>query len=384
MSDEMVNMGEVSRKKRIAFVIPVYNEAKAIEKLLIEVNEKILNNYDNVDVYVFEDGSSDGTKEVLKKFLESQTIPRLYVSMAPDRKGYPRAVRDAILSEDCSKYAYTLFLDGDGQYYIEDVSKLISLLSRENPEYDIIVGMRTKRAESIYRKMLTRGLRMLERLLFNPPIKDVTSALRLMKTDVAQSIASKVKHSKYNFWLEFTARMSARNLRVLEVPVDYKKREEGESQVYNLRKIPKIIWAEFKAIAKAWFELHGKIVSKFAFVGATGAIIILFLTWLLTKHMGLWYMLSATAAIELSILWAFALNTKITFSYHFVNSIDVIKAAAKYHATALGGLVINLVALYILTEYMNIYYLISEFAAIILAFGFNYLASIRYVWEIGK
>ena len=304
--------------------------------------------------------------------------------MTPDRKGYPRAVHDAILSVDPSRYAYTLFLDGDGQYYMEDVSNLISMLFKEDPEYDIIVGMRTKRAEPIWRKALTHGLRILESIFFNPQIKDVTSALRLMKTDVARSIASEVKHSKYNFWLEFTARMSALNLSVLEVPVGYKKREEGESQVYNLRKIPKIVWAEFKAIARTWFELHGKTVSKFAFVGATGAIIILFLTWLLTEYMGLWYMLSATAAIELSILWAFALNTKITFRYHFVSSIDVIKATAKYHATALGGLVINLVMLYLLTEYMNTYYLISEFVAIIIAFGFNYLASIRYVWEIAK
>ena len=95
-------------------------------------------------------------------------------------------------------------------------------------------------------------------------------------------------------------------------------------------------------------------------------------------------MLSATVAIELSILWAFALNTKITFCYHFVNSVDVIKATAKYHATALGGLVINLIVLYVLTEYVHIYYLLSEFLAIILAFGFNYLASIRYVWKIAE
>lgn len=384
MSDEMVNMGEVSRKKGIAFVIPVYNEAKAIEKLLIEINEKILNIYDNIDVYVFEDGSTDGTKEVLKKFLELKTIPRLYVSMTPDRKGYPRAARDAILSVDSSKYAYTLFMDGDGQYYMEDVSKSISMLSRENPEYDIIIGMRTKRVEPIWRKALTNGLRILECIFFNPRIKDVTSALRLMKTDIAQSVTSEVKHSKYNFWLEFTARMSVHNLRVLEVPVDYMKREEGVSQVYNLRNIPKIVWAEFKAIARTWFELHWKKVSKFAFVGATGATIILFLTWLLTEYMGLWYMLSATVAIELSIFWAFALNTKITFGYQFISSVEVIKGMAKYHATALGGLVINLVALYILTEYTNIYYLISEFVAIIIAFGFNYLASIRYVWRISK
>ena len=304
------------------------------------------------------------------------------IRMTPERKGYPRAVRDAILSIDENKYNYILFMDGDGQYYIEDVEKLIKLLLIDNKNYDIIVGMRTKRVEPLYRRILTRGLRFLEKILFNPKIKDVTSALRLMKTNIAQKITSQVKYSRYNFWLEFTARMSNMNdLNILEIPVGYKKREEGESQVYSPRKIFKIVWAEFKALVKVWLENNWKTLSKFAFVGATGAMVILFFTWFLTEFLSLWYMISAAIAIELSILWAFALNTKITFNYKFNSIGETFRALIRYHLTAMGGLIINLIVLYTLTEFIGFYYLLSEFIAIVVAFGFNYLASVMWVWR---
>lgn len=364
----------------IAFVIPVFNEREAIRKLLLEINSKILSINNSVDIFVFEDGSTDGTKDVLRTFLETQSISRLHINMTADRKGYPKAVRDAITSIDPLKYKYLLFMDGDGQYYMEDVLKLMEINRRDNFKYDMIIGSRKKRVEPIWRKVLTYGIRSLERIFFNSSIKDVTSALRLMKIEVAQGIASSVKYSKYNFWLEFSARMSALNLETLEVPVDYMKRKEGESQVYNLKKMPKIVWAEFSAVARTWSDIHWRSLIRFAFVGATGAVLILFITWLLTEQAKLWYMSSAGIAIESSILWAFVLNTKITFKHRFRSSNDFLKAIAKYHVTSFGGLIINLIVLYILTEYFVVYYLVSEVVAILMAFGFNYLLSVKYVW----
>lgn len=334
----------------------------------------------NVDVLIFEDGSTDGTKDILERLSQSGEIPRLRANLTPLRKGYPKAVQDAILSLDSSKYAYILFMDGDGQYIMGDILSLLSCMEN-NPEYDMVIGGRTRRVEPLWRKFITGSLRVLESILFKPDIKDVTSALRLMNTKIAQDITSQVKYSKYNFWLEFTARMSTQDLTIREVPVDYNEREGGSSQVYTLKKIPKILLSELKGVLMTFYELNRNKVIKFAFVGASGALIILFMTWFLTQFFNIWYLVSALISIELSILWAFLLNTKITFKYQFRNTSDYFKALLKYHGTALGGLIINLIVLFILTEFINIYYLISEFIAIVVAFGFNYLASTMFVWE---
>jgi len=332
-----------------------------------------------VDILVFEDGSTDGTKDVIEEILSSGEIPHFYPYMTLERKGYPKAVKDAIASLDPIKYSHILFMDGDGQYPIDDIKKILDHSTSD--KYDMVVGGRVQRVEPGWRKILTIGVRTLESVLFNPSIKDVTSALRLIKIETAQNISSQVKYSKYNFWLEFTARMSALDINVLELPVGYIERYEGESQVYTLKKIPKILWAEIKAVFMTFFELNSKTIFKFALIGGTGAIIILFLTWLFTEYSGTWYIFSAAIAIEISIIWAFILNTKLTFQFKFKNNIETIKSLLKYHCTALGGMAINLIILYLLTQYAQLYYLLSEFLGILFAFGFNYIASTRYVWN---
>lgn len=49
--------------ENIALIIPVHNESASIGKLLKNINKSFLSLYSNVDVYVFEDGSTDGTKK---------------------------------------------------------------------------------------------------------------------------------------------------------------------------------------------------------------------------------------------------------------------------------------------------------------------------------
>lgn len=367
---------------RIAAVVPVYQEPLAIERLIKDFIERIFPHFITTELFVFEDGSTDSTKKILERY-QNSGIPRLHISTSDKRKGYPVAVRDALLSIDPAVYSYVLFFDGDGQYYIEDIQEFIRLAEGGSNE-DIIVGQRTQRAEPVYRRLLTRGLRSIENVLFAPPIKDITSALRLMKTAVARDIASKVAYSKSNFWLEFTARMSTRDLVVREIPVRYKQREQGTSQVYTPRKILKIVPNELYALIRVFVDVRGMQALTFAFVGASGALVILFLTWLLTERVGLFYLLSATLAIEVSILWAFALNTKITFRYTFNKPQNLLFSLASYQFVALGGYVINLALLYALTTFFNVYYLISELLAIIVAFGFNYLMSIRFVWITKK
>jgi dolichol-phosphate mannosyltransferase len=127
-----------------------------------------------------------------------------------------------------------------------------------------------------------------------------------------------------------------------------------------------------------------KIIFNFALVGASGAVINLFILWFLTKFGSLHYICSAIVAIEVSIFWNFYLNSKITFNYKFRDRMDVVSAVFKYHLASLAGTLINILALFILTEYFNIFYLFSEIMAIFSAFGINYFISKNLVWNSKK
>jgi dolichol-phosphate mannosyltransferase len=116
-------------------------------------------------------------------------------------------------------------------------------------------------------------------------------------------------------------------------------------------------------------------------VGASGVLLVLFLTWIFTEYIRLFYLLSAALAMEISVFWAFALNTKITFRYKFKKSDNLFPALGKYQLVALGGIIINLTLLFAFTTFLNIFYIISELMAILVAFGFRYLMSLRFVWR---
>jgi dolichol-phosphate mannosyltransferase len=229
--------------ERIALIMPVYNEADTIENTVREIQEKVVSKMGNIDVWVFEDGSKDGTKEVIRKL--KKEFPKLHAQMTPTRKGYPKAMREAFLNINTNDYDYVVAVDSDGQYEPDDFFKLWSIMQRDSP--DIVMGRRMTRREPPYRRMLSRGLQLLERIMFPIKCKDVTSVMRLMKVDLAREIAGDIKYSPYNFWLEFTARMSLNDYNIVEIPIAYRDREGG-SRVYSVKKMPKVIMSEFRAL----------------------------------------------------------------------------------------------------------------------------------------
>jgi hypothetical protein len=124
----------------------------------------------------------------------------------------------------------------------------------QNDSPDIVIGRRMSRRELPYRWLLSRGLQLLERIMFPVKFKDVTSVMRLMKVDLAHEIAKEVKYSPYNFWLEFTARMSLNGYDIVEIPISYRERV-GSSRVYSAKKMPMVILSEFRALRSVRREL---------------------------------------------------------------------------------------------------------------------------------
>jgi len=229
-------------------VLPAYNEAGTIENTIMEASNYFSKIHPNIEFLVMEDGSTDGTPQVLSHL--QSIMPCLQVNSSPKRKGYPTAVRDGILSvgKDAN---LILFMDSDGQYDPRDFQKLVNLAESS---VDIVIGRRTSRAESPLRVFLSIGVDLLEREMFGLKCRDVTSAFRLMRRDVAQTLASRVHYSKYNFWTEFTALAAVSRYKIVEVPVSYRNRQSGGSRVYSSRKLAKVVLSELSALARTWIR----------------------------------------------------------------------------------------------------------------------------------
>ena len=247
----LVNPGEIEPTLKTVVILPVYNEADTIGEVVMAAHRCLSLRDGEVEYLIAEDGSTDGTNDILARL--QAVMPDVKVLSSRSRKGYPRAAKDAILSVD-QGVEYIGFMDSDDQYDPNDLRKICESARVA----DMVIGKRINRAESPLRVFLSTGLRLLERTIYKVECDDVTSALRVMRRSVAQSVASEVRYSKYSFWAEFTAIASLRGTKIVEIPVTYRHRRSGDSRVYSYQKLAQIVLSEFVALAKTWLRTRKK------------------------------------------------------------------------------------------------------------------------------
>lgn len=233
----------------ITFLFPVHNEAETIVAVISEFYNEVGSKIPS-KILIVEDGSIDGTKEVLEEL--SAKIP-MTLMMGNHRRGYSKAIIHGLQKIDTK---YVFLTDSDGQHFAKDFWELYQYKDK----YDIISGWRVKRADSFHRKVMSKVFQITAKLLFKiTSLQDITAPYRLMRSDVARSIADECKFMKESFWTELTVRAHEEGFTIKEVPISHRARiGEGSTRVYLPSKIPKIAIAHVAGLSKLWLELKGR------------------------------------------------------------------------------------------------------------------------------
>jgi len=249
MADDVIDTTIWDCEPEVAVVLPCYNEADIIEKVVREFHVE-LNGKVPFEIVVCEDGSTDGTKDVLRRL--SKEIP-LKAVLGYERKGYAGGLKNGLKHV---RAKYVLFVDADGQHSARDFWKLYWLRKK----YDVVSGWRVKRADSFYRRVMSGSFQSLARFMFGlPKFRDITAPFKLVRVEVSRLIAEECKYMKESFWTEFTIRASLSKFNLVEKPVGHKERYGNSStRVYKPWKIPKIVMAQFAGLLKLWKELNLK------------------------------------------------------------------------------------------------------------------------------
>ena len=233
------------RSPEVTLLLTAYNEADTIESVIREFYEEISRKIP-LKILVVEDGSTDGTKEILLKLSEGFPMDLL---LGEERRGYSKAVVEGLKHIDTK---YIFFTDGDGQHAPEDFWKLYELKDK----YDVVSGWRVRRADAFHRRLMSAVFQWMARAFFRlPKFHDITAPYKLMRRDMAELIANEWKYMKESFWAEFTIRAYRNGFSIGEVPVSHRKRKGGKStSVYKPWKIPKIVLSQFTALLKLRLE----------------------------------------------------------------------------------------------------------------------------------
>jgi glycosyltransferase involved in cell wall biosynthesis len=249
MADDIIDTTGLDCEPEVAVVLPCHNEVDIIEKVVREFYEELNGNV-SFEIVVCEDGSTDGTKDVLKRL--SKDIP-MKVILGYERKGYAGGLKDGLKLVQAK---YIFFVDADGQHLASDFWRLYELREK----YDVVSGWRVRRADNFYRRIMSKTFQSLAKLFFGlPKLKDITAPFKLVRADVAKIVAEECKYMKESFWTEFTIRVLLKKFSLTEKPVTHRDRiGEGSTRVYKPWKIPKIVMAQISGLLKLWKELNFK------------------------------------------------------------------------------------------------------------------------------
>jgi glycosyltransferase involved in cell wall biosynthesis len=220
--------------KKVSIILPAHNEGKSIYQTLNEIQQKISEDFKfEYEIFVSEDGSSDNTREEVLRIARSSKI-KIHLSPQIGRLGYSSAILRAI---NLVNSEILLFMDSDGQYEPSEIPNLLTNLELGR----IVVGYRNPRVDSKLRIVYSKAFKVVFFILFSLKLKDPSSPfIAAYKSDIG--FLDKVQfHLAYGFWWEFQARINRKNIKITELPVVHRNRIEGETQVYTLKKLPRIV-----------------------------------------------------------------------------------------------------------------------------------------------
>jgi glycosyltransferase involved in cell wall biosynthesis len=218
--------------KSVSLIMLVYNEAEIIEEVIRDYYNKVASKLDDMEFIVAEDGSTDGTKEILDNLAKDLPIT---LHSGNERKGYVRAYRDAL---SLPQKEVVFFSDSSGKHDPADFWKMYELTDR----YDIVSGYKKHRKDPFYRILLTKGFNAIVNLYFGIHLRDIDSGFKIMTLQAVRDVMRDQWIVTDLISFEIVVRLLKKGYTLIEIPVSHSPRKNGPSRGLPAKKIPKVIW----------------------------------------------------------------------------------------------------------------------------------------------
>jgi len=215
------NLREDSGKK-VAIVLPVYNEEENIRATVEEIRRNCI----RWDIISVDDGSTDRSRELLG------SLPVTVISH-PVNLGYGAAVQTGLRHAVEEGYETIVLMDADGQHIPSEIPNLLAALDEGA---DIVIGSRFLGKPSGYRIPVLRRMGItffsaLAKILSGTKIYDVTSGFQAMRYNVAKFLAEQYPVDFPD--AEVIISLGLNKFRIAEVPAQFRMREYGDSMYAN-------------------------------------------------------------------------------------------------------------------------------------------------------
>ncbi len=226
----------------------VHNEAGVIEGVIREFHREILSRLSRAELLVVEDGSSDGTREILQELRQELPFTLLTES---GKQGYTTALRKA-LEYARGRGEFVFFSDSDGQQRLGDFWALKDRLDAT----DMVIGVRDHRQDSWFRNSISHWMnRIIIPRLFGIRLNDINCGFRVLRDELVRYMLEQEWFFTDCIFTELTIRAAHAGYRIAEAPVTHYQRLFGNSSGLPTKKMALILSRMLYNLLKLRFQL---------------------------------------------------------------------------------------------------------------------------------
>jgi glycosyltransferase involved in cell wall biosynthesis len=212
----------------LSVFFPAYNDAPSIAKLVDRAFEILRERAEDFEVIVVNDGSGDGTAEVLAG-LQKRYGQAFRIVTHQKNRGYGEALRSGFAA---ARKDFVFYTDGDGQYDVSELPKLLDLLA---PDVGLVNGFKLERHDPWHRVALGKLYNQFARLVFRIHIRDIDCDFRLIRRSLLDEM--RLSSTSGTICVELVRKLELSSCRVVEVGVHHYPRLHGRSQFFRIRSL---------------------------------------------------------------------------------------------------------------------------------------------------
>lgn len=229
----VVNIPEPWRSAALTVVLPTYNEAANLPVIVAALFGLPLT---GLRILVADDNSPDGTGEIAEELAALYGEDRMLVVHRPGKEGLGRAYVDGMTRAVREGAQFVAQMDSDLSHNPIYLPQMLgSLLSADA---NVVIGSRYVTGASVarewswYRKVLSGWANTYVRALLRLGIRDVTAGFKLWRTSALGNIEiASIRSNGYSFQVEMNYRAVCHGLKIIELPIHFAERSEGESKM---------------------------------------------------------------------------------------------------------------------------------------------------------